>query len=124
MEISTKQCAMLRATCCLLAVLVAGCSHERRSLETGDRLLKAGRTAEAIVEFRAAVEQDELWGEARFKLAEAYAASGDLEKAYRQYVRAADLLPDDVTAQLKAATYLLVVGQYEDAKTRVTRLLE
>ena len=112
---------------CIALPLLIGCSQEaakRRHLENGTQYLDAGRLADAIIEFRSAVDRDELWGEARFKLAEAYAANGDAERAYREYVRAADLLPDDTTAQLKAATYLLVVGQYEDARTRVQRVVE
>jgi tetratricopeptide (TPR) repeat protein len=89
----------------------------------GDRFVEAGRPQEALIEYRNAVDRDELWGEARFKLAEAYAATGQFEQAYREYVRAADLLPNDMTVQLKAATYLLLVGQYDDARSRAQRVL-
>src|SRR5687767_302466 len=125
----TKRAAAAAPTilCACVVLLVAACSTEatlRRRVASGDELLKNGRIADAVIEYRAAVAANEQSGEARFKLAEAYAANAQPERAFREYVRAADLLPDDATAQLKAATYLLIAGQYQDAKTRIDRLLQ
>ena len=44
--------------------------------------------------------------------------------ASAEYVRAADLLPDDRTAQLAAAKALLATGQFEDARTRAERIVQ
>ena len=55
-------------------------------------------------------------GCARQKLARAYRELGATELAWVEFVRAADLLPDDAGAQLDAAEALLVTGQFEDAK--------
>src|SRR5687767_11831252 len=112
----TKRAAAAARTilCACVVLLVAACSNEaalRRHLASGDGFLKAGKISEAIIEYRAAVQLDEQSGEARFKLGEAYAAYAQPERAFREYVRAADLLPDDATAQLKAGTYLLIAGQ-------------
>lgn len=107
--------------------LIAGCSPDaakQRHFDNGEQFLRAGQHQEAILEFRNAVERDPFWGEARSRLADAYAANGEQEQAYRQYVRAADLLPDDAGAQVKAVTYLLFAGQYEDARSRIDRVLE
>jgi len=119
---------MLRrlAACAALLAAVA-CSSEKlkqQYFENGERLLERGQAADAVVELRNAVREDGLWGEARFKLAEAYEATGEYEAAYREYQRAADLMPDNAAAQLKAVTYLLLVGQYEDAKTRARRVID
>ena len=43
--------------------------------------------------------------------------------AWREYVRAADLLPDDSEAQLDAAKALLETGQFEDARARAERVI-
>ena len=51
---------------------------------------------EAIVEYRNALQQDPKFAEARFKLAEAYVAKNDYRNAYPEYIRAADLRPDDL----------------------------
>ena len=111
----------------IAASSAVACSDEAaklRHVESGERFLEAGKIQEAIIEFRNAVDRDELWGEARYKLAQAYEANGDQERAYREYVRAADLLPNDSEVQIKAVTYLMLVGQYEDARSRIQRLLE
>ena len=39
-------------------------------------------------------------------------------KAYGSYARAADLDPQNVDAQIKAGTLLLVAGEYDAARTR------
>lgn len=114
--------------CALAAILVAACSNseqaKRTYLENGDRLLKEGKTQEAIVELRNAIQQDANYGEARLKLAEAYTASGNSRAAFREYVRAADLLPQDNDAQIKAASILMLAGQFEDARTRIIPVID
>ena len=79
--------------------------------------------AEAIVEYRNAVRVDPRFGEARQKLADAYGFAGNAQAAFAEQIRAADLLPDNLDAQLKASAYLLLARQFEDAKTRVQRVL-
>jgi putative PEP-CTERM system TPR-repeat lipoprotein len=106
--------------CCLACTPAAS---REQYLESGKRYFAAGKVAEAIIEFRNAVSRDPRWGDARFQLAEAYAAHGEPELAYREYIRAADLLPEDAAAQLKAAAYLLLARQYDDAKARAERVL-
>jgi putative PEP-CTERM system TPR-repeat lipoprotein len=108
------------------ATMACACSTEgaaRRYFDNGARLLAEGRVDDAIIELRNAVGRDERWGDARFKLADAYAASGNPESAFREYIRAADLMPDHTEAQLKAVTYLVAAGQHEDAQARVYRVL-
>jgi tetratricopeptide (TPR) repeat protein len=117
----------MRLIAACLALLSIGCSTEAaktRHFDRGQQYLAAGKLPEAIIEFRNAVDRDELWGEARYQLAEAYAAHAEPELAYKQYIRAADLLPDDARVQLKAVAYLLLAGQHEDAKVRAERVLE
>jgi tetratricopeptide (TPR) repeat protein len=105
-------------------VAATGCSRDpevakREYLQSGDRYAAEKKYHEAIVEYRNAIQQDSRFGEARYKLAETYVQLGDASNAYREYVRAADLLPDDVTAQIKATQMLLLAGEYETAKARV-----
>ena len=90
--------------------------------KSGDRYFDQ-KHAEAIVQYRNALQQDPKFGEVRYKLAEAYAKRGDSQNAYREYIRAADLLPDNVEAQVTAAGLLLMTRQFEDAKTRVQKAL-
>ena len=57
------------------------------------------------------------------KLGDAYIATSDLRNALREYVRAADLLPNSVDAHVKAGKMLLLARQFEDAKTHADRVL-
>jgi tetratricopeptide (TPR) repeat protein len=60
----------------------------------------------------------------RLKLADAYAQVGNANQAFREYVRAADLLPQNNDAQVKAAGYLVAAGQFEDARTRIQPVID
>ena len=116
----------MKANLSLLAFAVAAvllttaaCSKDpevakREYVRSGDTYVANKQYREAIVEYRNAVQQDPRFGEARSKLAEAYFQIGDIENAFREYVRAADLLPNDVRAQLKAGDMLLAAKRYED----------
>jgi len=93
-------------------------------LAKGNDYFEKSLLKEAIVEYRAAVQADGMRGDIRLKLAEAYAKNGDLPGAKREYVRAADLLPNNVTAQVKAGQLLLLSEAFEDAQTRAKKALE
>src|SRR5688572_19279711 len=110
------------------AVLVSGCSDpqaaKQRALENGNRYFAQKQYKEAIIEYRNAVQQDPRFGEARYRLAEAYAQIGDAPRALSEQIRAADLLPQNTEVQLKAAAYLLLASEFHDAKARVLKVLE
>src|SRR4029078_4370864 len=76
-----------------------------------------------VVQNGNAFQQDPLLGEARYKLAEAYVRVNDPAGAYREYIRAADLMPAHVESQLQAGQMLLLARQFEDAKARADRIL-
>jgi len=90
-------------------------------LRSGNQYFDEKKYDEAAIQYRNALKQDPQFGEARYKLAQSYAQRGDLANAYRDYLRAADLLPDNSEVQINAATILLLTGQFEDAKTRAQR---
>ena len=107
--------------------LTAACSgaddKRQQHFDAANSHFDAGAFAEAVIEYRSAIKQDPNFGEARYKLAEAYARLGSVAEAGAEYVRAADLLPHDEELQLKAGRVLLVTGQFEDAKTRAERVI-
>jgi putative PEP-CTERM system TPR-repeat lipoprotein len=116
--------------CAVLAVLVlaGACKKDpqqakREYFDSGNQYYAQQKYKEAVVEYRNAIQQDPKFGEARYKLAETYSKLNDIQNAYREYIRAADLLPNDNEAQLKAATFLLIAGQSEDAKSRADKVL-
>src|SRR5688572_6691338 len=98
--------------------------RKQRYLESGNRYFADGKYAHAIIEYRNAVDLDATFGQARKRLAEAYAQAGDGPNALEQYVRAADLLPNDVQLQLRAGTYLLAARKPDDALARADIALQ
>jgi tetratricopeptide (TPR) repeat protein len=110
------------------SLAAAGCRTDpefarQEYLKSGDRYMAAGNVAEAIVQYRNAVQRDPRFGQARLKLAEAYIKNGDAARSYAEFVRAADLMPNDPKVQVQAGTLLLFRGRFEDAKTRAQRAL-
>jgi tetratricopeptide (TPR) repeat protein len=112
-----------------LALLATACSRNpkevaRRYTESGDQYVAQKKYPDAIIQYRNAVSADGTVGPTRFKLASAYSSTGDLGNALREYVRAADLMPADITAQIKAGQLLLRAQQYPEAKARAAAVLE
>src|SRR5688572_13954981 len=87
--------------------LLAGCAADpatkkRAAFEAGNKYFAEHKYNEAIVEYQNAIQADERFGEARFKLGEAFSVTNQPARALREYVRAADLMPQNVAAQLAA----------------------
>jgi tetratricopeptide (TPR) repeat protein len=124
-----RQMSFARAGLFASVVLAAAaCSNPEQAkqeyLESGNQFMAEGRVDEAILQYRNAIRQDSRFGEARWRLAEAHEQSGNAAAALREYVRAADLLPGEVEVQIKAASYLLLSQQFEDARSRAEKALE
>jgi len=112
-----------RAFCVFLVLsALAACSDPAelrdKYLASGDRYVAQHQDREAVLEYRNAVQQDPRNGPIRYKLAEAYLRIGDPANAYREFIRAADAMPGNPAAQLKAAYFLLGARQFEDARSR------
>src|SRR5262245_53624235 len=101
----------------VLAVASAcGKTSPDEPLAKGNAYFEKGLLNEAIVEYRTAVQADQMRGDLHLKLAEALAKNGDFAAAKREYIRAADLLPTHVAAQIKAGQFLLISRQFDDAQ--------
>ena len=111
-----------------VTALLAGCAdsekEKREHFDNAERFMTAGKTQEAIVEYRNALRADGKFGEARFKLGEAYTAIGNQNQAMREYIRAADLMPQNDEAQIRAARLLVTAGSFEDAKSRIQPVID
>ena len=123
---STQTYKRLALAGSLLAVTVLiGCRkpdaglHARRGTEFYDK----AKYPEAIVEFRASLQANAKLGDVHLKLGDTYVKVGDGKNALREYARAADLLPDNITAQIKAGSLLLLARSFEDAKSRADRAI-
>ena len=113
----------------VVALTAAACSgdpaeEKQRHFTRAEAYAAKGTLPEAIIEYRSAIQIDPYFGEARRRLAVAYEKSGDLPSAFQEYVRAADILTDDVEVQLAAGQYLLVAGRFEDARNKAQLALE
>ncbi len=113
----------------LLLTAAVACSKDPETekqayFASGNALYEQGKYADAIVEYRNALQADPKFGEARLKLAEAYVKAGDTRRAGQEYIRASDLLPGSAEAQLKAGSLLLLAGRFEDAKSRAEKALK
>jgi putative PEP-CTERM system TPR-repeat lipoprotein len=111
-----------------LMVLMTACARDpqaakQRRLESADKYMAAGNYAEAIIEYRNALQQDGNDGHVHAKLAATYLQIGDFANGLRECVRAADLLPDDAQLQLKTANLLLLANRFDDAKARAEKVL-
>jgi len=104
------------AVCLTIACSDDPAVAKQKHLARGDEFAAAGKLAEAILEYRNAVQADARAGDARVKLAEAYVRTGDGGKALAEYVRAADLLPDDVDVRIKTGSLQLLAGRFDEAK--------
>ena len=117
------------AICLLTATIVLpACSKDPQVakmeyLRSGDEYAAQKKYPEAIVQYRNALNQDPNFGEAKAKLAQAYLDNGEMANAFREFIRAADLLPNDPQAQLRAGELLLAAQQFDDARTRAEKAL-
>ena len=99
----------------LLFVSLSACKSDpqataRAHFTKGEQQLAHKKVDEAIIEYRRAIQADPRLGQARLRLADAYVQTGDGANALREYVRAAELLPDDEDAQIKAGNFMLDGG--------------
>jgi len=108
-----------------VAAVAGACGHKTAAdhAKRADDYAAKKDFANAIVEYRSALQLDPKLGPARLKLGDIYAQISDGQNAYREYVRAADTMPDNIDAQLKAGALLLLANQYADAKTRAETVL-
>src|SRR3954462_159254 len=97
---------------------------KRAYLESGNRYFDEQKYSEAIIEYKNAIKEDPTFGEAHRKLAECYRFKGDVPAAAPEYVRAADAMHDDLDTQIDAASFMLLVGQFDEAKARAQKILQ
>src|SRR5688500_13575279 len=119
------KCLQLLAGAVLLG-LTASCSTDpavakQKALAEGNEHFAQKRFSEAAVLYRKALKYDPQLAEARYKLAQAYDRSGDTLNAAKEYIRAADLMPGDAEAQVRAGVVLIAGGAFEDAKSRALK---
>jgi tetratricopeptide (TPR) repeat protein len=123
-----RQHAVRGALVIVIAIAAAACSEnpdtaKREAVTRGDALFAKAQYSEAVIEYRRAIQFDARYGEAHRKLADTYLKAGDGGNAIREFVRAADLLPDDADLQITVGNFLLASGRFDDARVRAEQVL-
>jgi tetratricopeptide (TPR) repeat protein len=116
-------------TVAVLGSLLISCKADpekakRQFLARADAYAAQHKYAEAVVEYKNALNEDPKFAEAHLKLGDTYLQLPDLTNARQEYVLAADLLPNDAEIQVKAGATLQAAGFYEDARARAVRALD
>lgn len=102
----------------LMATASVACSgtNKAQAVRDGDALETAQQHAEAAAAYQRALDVDPSDADLRVKLGQTYLRAGDA-------IRAADLLPEDLDAQLRAASTMLGGGRFSDVLGRADALL-
>jgi tetratricopeptide (TPR) repeat protein len=133
MNVSSDHTMSYRALRAAIAPMIvifftAGCSNPEKEkvehLERGKQFEAEKRDQFAVIEYASAVRLDPRYGEARLRLAQTHERMGNIRLAAPEFIRAADALPDDRDAQIKATQILLLAGRFEDAKARISKVLD
>jgi tetratricopeptide (TPR) repeat protein len=105
--------------------LVSACSKPDASalFAKGNDYFDKKMLAEAVVQYKSAIQADPKRGDVRSKLADVYLQQRDLRGALREAVNAADLLPGDIKAQVRAGNLLLLAHSWEDANSRADKAI-
>jgi tetratricopeptide (TPR) repeat protein len=111
-----------------LALAAAGCgSAEQKFQEHFDRgrkFFEEGRTQEAILELKTALQENAQDPDAHYLLGEAYLKEKDVRNAFKAFHQAVTLKPDLLDAQLKLATLYTLGNQPDKAREALKTVLE
>src|SRR5258706_7369703 len=124
----------VRVTFTLLCVLaLPACRSQRNYLERGNRFLEEGKPADAVLQYRKALQKDPRFGEAYYRLGLAELKQGNALGALRAFTQARQWSPENHDATVKLADlHLAAYGShhrrskifYDNVATLSNQLLE
>ena len=105
-----------------------GCSQspevkKQKALARGEQYLKEGKLNEAIIEFRAALQEDQNFVPAAQGLGRAYTLKSWNGDAVRELQRAQTLSPDSLTIAVDLGRALVQAGAWKEAETQAALIL-
>ncbi len=111
----------LRLFSILFAVLLVGCSHDpnlrkQAYVASGNKYFDQGKYREAAIEYLNAVQIDNSYEDAHYRLAQCYLRQGIWRGAYQELTKSTELKPDDEKAQIGLGNLLLSSKQFKDAQ--------
>jgi Tfp pilus assembly protein PilF len=113
----------------LFVILSSACSHmtpaqkAQQQLEAARADVRKGKSADAIIEYRRALQADPRLAAAHFELGQLYVKSGDYTAGGRQLTAAVELDGSNSDARLALADLLLLARNFADAKTQADEVL-
>ncbi len=117
------------AAACVLAALLGGCSRspevkKQKYLESGQRYFDKGQYQEAAIQFENAIQIDDRFADAHYKLALTAMKLQQWPAAYQQLSKTIELQPDNYPARLDFANLLILGHQFNDAKEQLDVLAQ
>jgi cellulose synthase operon protein C len=114
---------------CLVLTLLSGCSRDpnvrkQKYLESGQRYFDKGQYREAAIQFENAIQVDDRFAEAHYKLGLTALKLEQWNSAYQELAKTLELQPDQYAAHLEIANLLILGRQYGEAKQHLDLLAE
>lgn len=104
-----RRIAISAVLLCAFAILTTSCRQSAQGYVTkGNQLFAAGKNDEAALNFRKAIQKDQRFGEAYYRLALVELKTGKAREAYEALTTANALLPDRTDVRVALADLLLV----------------
>lgn len=122
---SKKTAKLLLSGLCLLLVVSCSAPEKDKQIyyEKAMEFVKQEKQEAAVLELRSAIQIDAKFAEARYQLGLLYLQGGETKKAFAELVRAGDLNPDNLDANLKVAHFYLLSRKKEEARKRIELIL-
>ncbi|MGB0041626.1 MAG: tetratricopeptide repeat protein [Terriglobales bacterium] len=114
---------------CLVLTFLSGCSRDpnvrkQKYLESGQRYFDRGQYREAAIQFENAIQVDDRFAEAHYKLGLTALKLEQWNSAYQELSKTIELQPDQYAAHLDLANLLILGRQYGEAKQHLDLLAE
>ena len=109
--------------------LVVGCSRDpnvrkQGYLASGNKYFDQAKYREAAIEYLNAIQIDQGFPEAHYRLAQAYLRQGVWSSAYQELVKTTQLQPTNLNAQIDLGNLLLSAKQFKQAQDRAQAVLD
>ncbi len=92
---------------CIALLAITACSTKLGYVEKGNVLFQQGKYQDAAITYRKAIQKDNKYGDAYYRLGLAEMQQDNATDAYNALYRASRLLPDNVEVQEKFAAVCL-----------------
>jgi len=129
---AVKSSTLYRVAVCLTLLsgfILSACSRDpnvrkQKYFESGQQYFQQGKYREAAIEFFNAIQIDQGFGEAHYRLAQSYLKLQQWSPAYQELSRTVELQPDNYQARDDLAKLLIAARNFEGAHEQTEILLQ